>query len=289
MAFLGTFNTRKPTATGELTKGLASGLGEYVNKLATDKTKEIERTRIAHGLQDIGFDESEAKGLSQLPEGIQREVIKDTYTNQRANTKNSEKLRHEITMGERGAKEQEAELRELERLEATGKIDSPIKARLYKQFGFEHKLSPETQAFQKVAQGFLRNAKSVFGARITDYDLRQYQQLFPTLSQSPEGRKLIIENIRRTNKAAKIRGEAMREIIREHKNRIPNDFENLIEQRVGAELDRLAPSSTFGIGGGQGGSDELPDPAANQGKKLRDNQTGQILQSDGQQWVPVGG
>jgi len=282
-----TFDTRVRTPGEQISRGLASGLGGYLERLSQSKLKEIERQRVAQGLQGIGFPEEEAQGLSQLPPELQKEVVKDQYTTNRAMAKSSEKLRHDITLGERTANEQDRELKELERLEATGKIDSPLKVRAYRQLGLEHKLSPETQNFQKVAQGFLRGAKNIFGARVTDFDLKQYQQLFPSLMQSPEGRKQIIETIRRTNKAAKIRADAMREIIKANKNKIPFDFEDQIERRVGAELDQLAPSSIFGTSQSEG-SDQLPDPAQYVGKKVRDTQTGQILQSNGSQWVPVG-
>lgn len=286
-------DTRKPESPGQqISRGLASGLGQYLEKLSESKVKEIERQRVAQGLQGLGFEPGEAKGLSQLPESLQREVVKDIYTGQRAMAKGTEKLRHEITAGERAAIEQERELKELERLEKTGQIDNPLKVRTYRALGLEHKLSPETQAFQKVAQGFLRNAKNVFGARVTNYELGQYQQLFPSLMQSNEGRRMIIENIRRTNEAAKIRANAMREIIKENKNRIPTNFEDLIEQRVGTELDRLAPTATFsslGISGQGSQFPELPDPAQYAGKKFRNPQTGQVVQSDGQQWLNVGG
>jgi len=282
-----TFDTRVRTPGEQISRGLASGLGNYLERLSQSKLQEIERQRVAQGLQGIGFQEGEAKGISQLPLDLQKEVVKDQYATNKAMAKSSEKLRHDITLGERAAQEQERDLRELQRLEATGKLDSPIKVRAFRQLGLEHKLSPETQAFQKVAQGFLRNAKNVFGARVTNYELGQYQQMFPNLMQSPEGRKIIIENIRRTNQAAKIRSEAMREIIKENKNKIPFDFEDQIEQRVGAELDKLAPVGLFG-GSQSQGSDQLPDPAQYAGKKVRDTQTGQILQSNGSQWVPVG-
>lgn len=286
-------DTRKPLSAGQqITKGLASGLGQYLDRAAQSKLREIEQQRIAQGLEGLGFEQPEAQGLSQLPEQLQREVVKDIYTSQRAATKGSEKLRHEITLGERGALEQERELKELERLQKTGKIDSPLKVRSYRALGLEHKLSPETQAFQKVAQGFLRNAKNVFGSRITNFELGQYQQLFPSLIQSEQGRRLIIDNIRRTNEAAKVRAKAAREIMKENKNRIPLDFEDQIEQRVGTELDRLSPSSTFSsLGISTQGSTfpELPDPAQYNGKKFRNPQTGQIVQSNGSQWISIGG
>ncbi len=288
-------NTKGPESPGtQISRGLLSGLGEYLEKASESKLKEIERQRIATGLEGLGFEKGEAQGVSQLPESLQREVVKDIYTGQRTQLKGTEKLRHEITSGERAATEQERELKELERLEKTGKIDNPITVRTYGALGLEHKLSPETQAFNKVAQGFLRNAKNVFGSRVTNYELGQYQKLFPSLMQSSEGRRMIIENIRRTNEAAKVRANAMREIIKENKNRIPNNFEDLIEQRVGSELDKLTPSTTFsalGIQPQQQGQqfDQLPDPAQYAGKKFRNPQTGQVVQSDGQQWLNAGG
>lgn len=38
--------------------------------------------------------------------------------------------------------------------------------------------------------------------------------------------------------------------------------------------------------GGAPASNELPDPAQHKGKRIRDNQTGKVLRSDGKQWLP---
>lgn len=275
-----------------LSRSFGTGLSTLLQGIAQHKLQDIARQKNITGLEALGFSPEEAQGVSGLPSDIQKEVIKDISAQGREALKATEKTRHEITLGERTAREQDRELAELERLERTGKIDSPLTVRTYQTLGLGHKLSPETQAFEKVARGFLRNAKSVFGARVTNFELDQFQKLFPSLIQSAEGRKMIIDNIRRVNKAARDRAKVMREIIKENKGKVPRNLEDLIEQKIGPELDRLASESLQGIGRGGGRQQqmqELPNASQYAGKKIRDTQTGHILQSNGTQWLPIEG
>lgn len=287
-----TFDTQVQTPGEQISRGLASGLGGYLDKLATSKLQEIERQRVAQGLQGIGFEEQQAKGLSQLPGDLQKEIIKDQFSTAREGQKASSKIMHDVVAAERGAKDNLASLQRIEQLDRTGKVQG-LSGELLSKVGLGRLRSAETQELEKLTVGFLTNLKNVFGARPTQYDVQQYLKGLPTLVQSREGRAAVIKNLRVFNEAAKLRGQALRDILKDNKNKLPGDLELQIEDRIGSDLDQLhreLSSDLTGVSSSNGSNNfqSLPNPSQYNGATIRDTQTGQLLVSDGNQWIPKG-
>lgn len=59
--------------------------------------------------------------------------------------------------------------------------------------------NPETQRFIKILNEFSAGAKNTFGSRVTNFDLIQYMKRYPTLLNTPEGRKQILEQMNIVN------------------------------------------------------------------------------------------
>lgn len=106
--------------------------------------------------------------------------------------------------------------------------------------GVQKQVAPDTEEFEKLSNDFVKNAKSIFGSRLTDADLKAFLSTVPTLSQTDQGKMQIIKNMKSFNEASKIRYEAMRDIIRENDNKIPANLELLVNDRAKDELDELA-------------------------------------------------
>jgi len=100
--------------------------------------------------------------------------------------------------------------------------------------------SPDTEEFEKLSSQFISGAKSIFGARITDQDLRAFMQQIPTLSNTDAGKKKIIRSMKIANEAEHARAKAMKEIIKENHGKRPADLAILVEERAQSELDKLA-------------------------------------------------
>lgn len=279
-------DTRQKSPTEQITKGLSSGLIQYLDNAAESKLKEIDRQRTAMGLEGVGFEPAEAKGLSQLPEGLQKEIVKDQYASQREGAKGSQKIVRDIVSGEKAAKDNLTALNRIEQLDKKGNVQG-LGGEILKKVGLGRFRTADTQELEKLTIGMLRDLKSIFGSRPTNFDTQQYLNAIPNLLQSPEGRERVIRNLKATNEAAKIRADALREILKENRNRVPANVDLLIEDRVGDQLDRLNAELSGSAEGQQGGSDQLPDPAQYAGKKIKDTQTGQILVSNGREWVPA--
>jgi len=70
--------------------------------------------------------------------------------------------------------------------------------------------NPETQAYVKTIARMARKAKEFFPGRVTNFDLDQFKQGFPTLANSPEGRKLIAEQLSLANRIAYLKDETLK-------------------------------------------------------------------------------
>lgn len=118
-----------------------------------------------------------------------------------------------------------------------GAVIQPIADLLLYQ---QRKQYPAIDEYQKLSSNFIKGAKAIFGSRITDADLEAFMATVPTLNNTPEGRKAIINNMQIINKAADVEFDIMDRIIKENGGHRPQDIELQIEREARPILDRLA-------------------------------------------------
>ena len=97
----------------------------------------------------------------------------------------------------------------------------------------------DTEEFEKLSANFMRGAKEVFGARVTNADLSSFKKMIPTMAQSDEGKKRVIEYFKVFNDSVIARYEAAQEILRENNGKFPVNFNFLLEERLAPRLDKL--------------------------------------------------
>lgn len=110
----------------------------------------------------------------------------------------------------------------------------------------------DTQEFEKLSKDFLRDAKQFFGNRVTQGEIFTFLQTVPSLSQTNEGKRRVIRNMKIFNEGAKLRKQAMDKIIKDNGGRRPENLEILIEDMVGPQLDALANKFKEGATGALG-------------------------------------
>lgn len=177
---------------------------------------------------------------------------------QHAADKETIKYYQDITRQAKAAKESDMRLDRMEELVKSGKMSGPKWTGFLKQltripvgtslFGphatlgidLTSLLTPETQEYDKLSTDFVKNAKDIFGARLTDTDLNTFLKTVPTSTQSDEAKIRVAENLRSFNHAALLRKEASDQIIAQNGGRRPRNLEALVEQAVGPQLDVLA-------------------------------------------------
>ena len=144
----------------------------------------------------------------------------------------------------KGAIENDWRLNKLEALVKKGNLDKPVTAALIKaaglkEFGIDLSslMTADSQEFQKISNDFIKNAKSIFGARVTEGEIRLFLQTVPNLMQTDDGKRRIIRNMKLFNQADKLRFKAMNDIVEMNGNKRPKNLMSLVEKKVKPQLD----------------------------------------------------
>lgn len=102
-------------------------------------------------------------------------------------------------------------------------------------------LNADSQEFEKLTNDFVRDAqKATGGGRLTNEILKTFISSVPNLSQTDSGKKRVINNLSMLSEMAIAREEALDKIIKENKGKIPYNIEQLVEDKAGPKLDKLA-------------------------------------------------
>jgi hypothetical protein len=70
--------------------------------------------------------------------------------------------------------------------------------------------TPEAQDYVKTIARMTRRANDFFPGRVTNFDLEQFKMGFPTLANSPEGRRVIAEQLALSNRIAYLKDETFK-------------------------------------------------------------------------------
>lgn len=191
--------------------------------------------------------------------------------------------REKVLNSHEGSKRTIMQLDRLEALNNEGKLTTPVIAKFSESLGIPLSVlaNPESEEFQKVSQDLLSNIKEVYGNRILEVEVNNFLKTIPTLMNSQEGRARVIRDLKLLNKGAEIKYKAYRD-IRKKGGKIPLDIHEQVLDKADPELEKLADEFKSGMGL----INELPNPAKSVGARYQDEKTGQILKSNGKEWVP---
>lgn len=234
--------------------------------------------------------------ISQLDPNLAKimQSQKDSSSKETATRfKETKDVRKSIVSQARAARENDMRLNRMSELNKEGKLISGLYNDSLKKLGidFDTLKNPESIEFQKLSTDFLRNAKEIFGSRVTNFEIGTFLKAIPSLSQSPEGRDRVIRNLQLLNKGADFRLKAMKEVMKENKGVPPYDLDERIEEKVGPQLEEISKEFIEGPSGTQASEsitfESLPSASEFEGKIIRDTKTGKRLKSDGKKWKEV--
>ena len=152
---------------------------------------------------------------------------------------------------------------------------------------FPFAASAEAQRYVKTLNEFSSGAKDTFGSRVTNFDLSQYLKRFPTLLNSKEGRRQLLEQMKIVNQINSIYYKNLKDIYGRAGGvrKIDADVaERLAEEKSDSQIEDLVKRFDS-----IGEFESLPSAFEFKGRKIRNPETGEILQSDGENWNPVQG
>ncbi len=177
------------------------------------------------------FQQKQAAAEKKLTSQEKREAFKATKAE-----------RKEIIDKGRAARQNLHDLDRMEELEKEGKLDTPGYIEGLKRSGFDIPalMNPGSEEFQKIAANFLKDAKTYFGSRVSNYEIEQFLKTIPSLSQSPEGRKRVIANLKNLSRGALEYNNALKEIMAENKGIPPYDLLEQVDSKVQKREDALA-------------------------------------------------
>lgn len=150
--------------------------------------------------------------------------------------------RKEILTNALGAEEELQNLNRMEELADTGNLDSSAWNEFLKAADLDIAAlrSPESQEFLKIRQSFLKDAKKYFGARVSNFEVEQFLKTIPDLSQSPEGMKRVIANLKRFNRLKIAQRDAMKKIIKKNGGIPPLDLLEQVDDKMSKYADKVA-------------------------------------------------
>lgn len=150
--------------------------------------------------------------------------------------------RSDILKAGRKAEQQLEDLNRMEELEKEGKLDTPGYAEFLKRSGLDIPalMDVGSEEFNKIAANFIGGAKDALGGRVTNFELEQFLKTIPSLSQSPEGRKRVIANLKRIKRTEIEYKNALKEVIKDNKGVPPLDLLEEIDDRIGKKLDKIS-------------------------------------------------
>ena len=219
---------------GEAT--LPQGLGSLLGGAGLNEKQATELTKIA--LQQQEKAQKQAAVLRK--EAFQE---KQFTTKQKLEAhKFTKPVTTEIIKGAKAAQDSQKRLDRMEVLNKRGNLSSPLYLEGLKKLHIDIPAltTADTQEFEKLSIDFLKNAREVFGSRVTNFDAATFLKTVPSLSQSPEGRERVIKNLRLMNEAALERDNARREVVKESGGTPPLDLEEKIEEKADPKLNLLA-------------------------------------------------
>lgn len=229
---------------------------ELQKKQEESYLKRLQEQRESEALQKIrkGEELSQEEEMALSPTS-QRSLIREEKPlfeeeSEKLAAKRSAKTYEETMDLYQGARNEDMRLDRMEKLSEKGDLSTPLMVKSMNTIGLPLSVlsNPDTEEFQKLEADFLRDVRNVFpGGRITNFEISSYMKTVPGLANSQEGRKRIIQNRRLFNEAKKLKGEALKQVVKENKGRTPRNLDILIEERVGPQLDEISERFREGI------------------------------------------
>jgi hypothetical protein len=147
-----------------------------------------------------------------------------------------------------------------------------------------------SNAFKTAAQGKFEAAlpqliegwKDVFGVRLTDADLKIIENKLPGIGKTPDANKAIMGIINKYAKFSQLKQEAAEEVLNQkgvktkHGSLRPLGYENEVEKLYQNKIEKFN-SGKF--------SESPPASDYPKGTKMRDNESGKVMISNGKDWV----
>lgn len=94
-------------------------------------------------------------------------------------------------------------------------------------------VNPETQTFVKTINDYLSVAKDFFGGRVTNFDIGAFKSRLPSLLNTQEGRRMIIEQMKLMEELQSVYDSEMEKGLTHYgRNASYSDIKNIVDEKV---------------------------------------------------------
>lgn len=190
-------------------------------------------------------------------------------------------------------------LRELPQLEQA--INSPeladqnflnrfITAQAQKLPGGGALLNDQEQTIASFGKTLVTDLSNLKGLRLTDAKLRWLENAVPGVGKSPEANRRAFQIVKDIYQVRAATPQIIDQIIQENNGTTPNDIETIVGQRIGDVLSKyIDEQPDFKNGKGKEAQlfEQLPSASKYKGKRIQDEETGSIFESNGTNWKKV--
>lgn len=111
---------------------------------------------------------------------------------------------------------------QLERLNNSGQLPTNLEALNINwstgDIRFPRLANPATQQYVKTVMDFMSGAKDTFGARVTNFEIGTFLKRLPTLANSEEGRRVIIEQMKTIEELNQLRDQSIKDVYDHYGN-----------------------------------------------------------------------
>lgn len=209
----------------------------------------------------------------------------------------NKKYMEEARNKRRAAREADTHYQVMEQLNNSDKLINPALYSTMKtlKLDFPFLVGKYAEIYGKEQAGLLGGLKDIFGSRVTNFDLGQFQKGLPTLENTKEGRSVMLNNLKVANEAKKLEADAIDSIIEEHDGKAPWNLPQLVDKKIGKQLDELYKELKTGLESSKNQSQlsgkkefkELPPASEYKDKTLIDPKSGKQIKSNGKSWIEV--
>jgi len=180
-----------------------------------------------------------------LKVGIQKRIDEKEKQLQKISDRLEDKtaaVRSEVTKNYKNSKDVLDVLKRQQELNEAGHFQTAGDLAFLQGLGIEDIDSlkhPDLQEFIKNNGVFYRQLKGLFGGRITNSEIDLFRRTIANEFQSPEGRRRVIESLRKAAKGDVVRFKTMRDLIDNNKGMPPERLEELIEIKSKKDLRKI--------------------------------------------------
>ncbi len=181
--------------------------------------------------------------------------------------------------------------------EGLGKwVINPSTGEPYSVVSLAGKVNSSTQRWIKTLNDFTTKAKESFPGRVTNFDLQRFMARLPGLLNTPDGRQVILSQMDLTSKIDHLYDDALTKVYRHYgADKItPEQADEIAESMILGEkrgleeqLAALDTQSDSLYNRTLPEQSEFPDAASSKGRRIKDQDTGELYESDGTTWGPV--